>query len=308
MSSFTFYNDQSMNNLNVNQLSVSSLTTGELIVVNNLIISGDLAVNGGAITSTAATFELLSTSDGAAAATVPTTINIGSVTAGPLVTTNIQSQRNTIGQPAFGQLSTQAALSAIGFNSAAGGGVGLGTLFFMEATGSTLIGTIASGVMGVQRPLALSSYTGLAVAALAINNSTASATINAVNTSDYTGGGGVATCNLPVAQAGAVVIYDQALVYTDVNAVTFNCAGNDIFALGSLAPNPPAIGVWDVSTAGETALSFTPAAATSNLFDAGSIIEFQCVNVRPGAIGTWFVNIIAVPGATATTGTFAWAA
>ena len=279
---------------------------GELGVSGTVIFDGDLEVNGGAITSTAPTFELLSTSDGIAAATLPTTINIGSVTAGPLVTTNIQSQVNNIGQAATGQVATTAARASMAF-LVAGAGVGTGSQLFMDASGANLVGAISSDGGTNFRPLALSSYTGLGFNAVVLENATATLTVDSVNQSDYAGGGGASTANLPAATAGAVIVYFQSVPYTGVNAITFNCAGNDVFATGSLAPNPAAV-AWDISSAGETALEFTPAAATSNLFDAGSAIVFQCANVAAGAIGTWFVDIRAVPGTTATAGAFAWAA
>ena len=59
MSSFTFYNDQTLNNLNANQLNSTALVVDSLVVNNNSIISGDLAVNGGDLVSSAAAFNLL---------------------------------------------------------------------------------------------------------------------------------------------------------------------------------------------------------------------------------------------------------
>ena len=162
MSSFTFYNDQSMNNLNVNQLSASSLTVGELIAVNNLTISGDLAVNG--------------------------QVNLN--------------------------------------------------------------GTISSGG-GIQRPLALSSYTGLLSTVFNVNTQGPVPMVAGENVSDFTASDAGDSATLPAASPGLVVIYKQSEILQAQNAFDFDCAGADVFATGSLAQAGTPNTVSAISTGGE---------------------------------------------------------
>ena len=60
---------------------------------------------------------------------------------------------------------------------------------------------------------------------------------------------------------------------------------------------------FDISTAGETKLTFTPVDAATNLFTTGSKIAFICYET-----GTWHIAYEFTGAAAATTGAFAFAA
>ena len=127
-----------------------TLNVANLTAVNAAVES-DLGINGGAITSTAATFELLSTSDGVTAATLPTAINLGTSTAAV--------QAVTIGQPATGQFVTGNARAIAAFNFGTGPSIqldavaGVGnavTIGTAAAYGALNLGgsTLAAGSIG----------------------------------------------------------------------------------------------------------------------------------------------------------------
>ena len=88
------------------------------------------------------------------------------------------------------------------------------------------------------------------------------------------------------------------------NTLTFDAAGTDVWATGSVIESRATAEVdFDISTAGETQLVFTPANAATNLFTTGSMIAFICYET-----GTWTIASRMGGAADATTGAFAFAA
>ena len=110
---------------------------------------------------------------------------------------------------------------------------------------------------------------------------------------------------LPTATAGDVCVYVQSIDTTGgFNALTINAAGTDVWATGSVIESRAGGAVThDISTAGETALVFTPAAAATNLLTTGGTIAFICYTT-----GTWNIAYKLGGAADATTGAFAFGA
>jgi hypothetical protein len=160
-----------------------------------------------------------------------------------------------------------------------------------------------TGAFTTRYSSALPDYTGLTAAALATG---AAITLinNQINTVNYTGAA-VAGVTLPAATAGDVCVYVQSVDTTGgTNALTINAAGTDVWATGSVIESRAAAEVtYDISTAGETQLVYTPAGAATNLFTTGSIIAFICYET-----GTWTIASRMGGAADATTGAFAFAA
>jgi len=114
----------------------------------------------------------------------------------------------------------------------------------------------------------------------------------------------VATATLPAATAGTVVVYAQAKDTTGGTAtLSFDCAGSDVFATGSVIESRGSSEVtFDTSAANETLLTFTPANAATNLFTTGSMIAFICYED-----GTYHIASKMGGAADATTGAFVFA-
>jgi hypothetical protein len=111
---------------------------------------------------------------------------------------------------------------------------------------------------------------------------------------------------LPAAISGVTCAYIQSIdTAGGVAALTFNAAGTDAWALGTLIESRAgAAATMDSSGPGEGQLVFTPANAATNLFTTGSMISFQCFED-----GVWTIFTKGFGGAaTATTGAFAFAA
>jgi len=144
-----------------------------------------------------------------------------------------------------------------------------GLLFADTATGANI--TIADGV------IASVNYTGAAACAVA----------------------------LPAATSGAIAVYVQSKdTAGGVLTLTFDAAGSDVFATGSLIESRAANEVtFDTSAAGETKLVFTPANAATNCFTTGSKIAFMCFED-----GVWHIASEMTGAAAAVTGAFAFAA
>ena len=127
---------------------------------------------------------------------------------------------------------------------------------------------------------------------------------NSLNVVDYTGAAACAAA-LPAATQGSVCIYVQAKDTTGgTNTLTFDAAGSDVWATGSVIESRNSNEVtFDISTAGETQLVFTPADAATNLFTVGSKIAFICYET-----GTWHIASEMGGAPTLLTGAFAFAA
>ena len=109
---------------------------------------------------------------------------------------------------------------------------------------------------------------------------------------------------LPAATVGTVVVYLQTLDTAGTATLEFDCAGGDVIATGSVIETRNASAqTFDVSTEGETKLTFTPANATTNLLTAGNMIYFWCTKA-----GEWHVAADLSTDVLAVTGTFAFAA
>ena len=125
-----------------------------------------------------------------------------------------------------------------------------------------------------------------------------------IATVDYTGAAACAVA-LPAATKGAIAVYVQAKdTAGGVLTLTFDAAGTDVWATGSVIESRAAAEAdFDISTAGETKLTFTPVDAATNLFTTGSKIAFICYET-----GTWHIAYEFTGAAAATTGAFAFAA
>ena len=159
------------------------------------------------------------------------------------------------------------------------------------------------GTITTRMSSGMPDLTGLLFAdtATGANISIADGIIAAVN---YTGAAACAVA-LPAATRGAIAVYVQALdTAGGTNTLTFNAAGTDVWATGSLIESRAANEVtFDTSAAGETQLVFTPANAATNLLTTGGKIAFMCFED-----GTWHIATEFTGAAAAVTGTFAFAA
>ena len=160
-----------------------------------------------------------------------------------------------------------------------------------------------TGAITTRMSSGMPDLTGLSVSDVATASSLtlAADTISIVN---YTGAA-AAACTLPAATQGTIVVYAQAKDTTGGTAtLTFDAAGSDVWATGSVIESRATAEVtFDTSAAGETQLVFTPANAATNLFTTGSMIAFICYEK-----GTWHIASKMGGAADATTGAFAFAA
>tara|TARA_B110000977_G_scaffold55785_1_gene75996 strand:- start:205 stop:813 length:609 start_codon:yes stop_codon:yes gene_type:complete len=165
--------------------------------------------------------------------------------------------------------------------------------------GGAVTGAISTGgtLTTDLRPVFGSNF-GMAFVAPTVGSSACTLVVDKVNAPTYTGGAALAAA-LPAAVAGAVL---QFLFAEDPQggtaALTINCAGDDAFETGSNVYTTTSNKILlDTSTAGETALAFTPANANTNIYDYGAIFEFVCVTT-----GLWHVNSVMSPGIGVTNG------
>jgi len=160
-----------------------------------------------------------------------------------------------------------------------------------------------TGAVTTRYSSALPDMTGLAKLDLATG---ANITLQAdkINIVNYTGAAACAVA-LPAATKGAIAVYVQALdTAGGTNTLTFNAAGTDVWATGSLIESRDSNEVtFDTSAAGETSLVFTPVDAATNLFTTGSMIAFMCFEDGVWTIATEFTG-----AAAAVTGAFAFGA
>ena len=159
-----------------------------------------------------------------------------------------------------------------------------------------------TGAITTRMSSGMPDLTGLSVSdvATATSITLAADTISVIN---YTGAA-AAACTLPAATQGTIVVYAQAKDTTGGTAtLTFNAAGSDVWATGSVIESRATAEVdFDISTAGETQLVFTPANATTNLLTVGGQIAFICYEK-----GTWHIASSLARETTQTTGAFAFA-
>ncbi len=159
-----------------------------------------------------------------------------------------------------------------------------------------------TGAITTRMSSGMPDLTGLSVSdvATATSITLAADTISVIN---YTGAA-AATCTLPAATQGTIVVYAQAKDTTGGTAtLTFDAAGSDVWATGSVIESRASAEVtFDTSAAGETQLVFTPANATTNLLTIGGQIAFICYEK-----GTWHIASSLARETTQTTGAFAFA-
>ena len=169
---------------------------------------------------------------------------------------------------------------------------------FQVATKNTTTGAVTTRMSS-----AMPDLTGLSKADVATGAAVtlAADTMSIVN---YTGAA-AAGMTLPAATAGTVVVYVQAKdTAGGTNTLTFDCAGTDVWATGSVIESRSGGEAdVDISTAGETQLVFTAANATTNLLTVGGQIAFICYET-----GTWHIASSLARETTQTTGAFAFAA
>ena len=168
---------------------------------------------------------------------------------------------------------------------------------FQVATKNTSTGAVTTRMSS-----GMPDLTGLSISdvATASTLTLAADTISVVN---YAGGAACA-CTLPAATQGSVVVYAQAKDTTGGTAtLSFDCAGTDAYATGSVIESRGSSEVtFDTSAAGETLLTFTPANATTNLLTIGGQIAFICYET-----GTWHIASSLARETTQTTGAFVFA-
>ena len=169
---------------------------------------------------------------------------------------------------------------------------------FQVATKNTTTGAFTTRMSS-----GMPDLTGLAKADVATGAGFAFAA-NTITIVNYTGAA-AASATLPAATAGTVCVYMQAVDTTGgTNTLTFNAAGTDVWATGSVIESRAGGEVtFDISTAGETQLVFTPANAATNLFTTGSKIAFICYET-----GTWTIATEFTGAAASVKGAFAFAA
>ena len=125
-----------------------------------------------------------------------------------------------------------------------------------------------------------------------------------INVNPFTGAAQQIT-TLPAATVGVVCIHAQSKDTAGGTAfLRFDCAGDDAFATGSVIESTATNALtFDTSTAGETALKFTPANAATNCMSTGSRIYFYCTTE-----GIWNISTDLRAIGTGVTGVFAFAA
>ena len=169
---------------------------------------------------------------------------------------------------------------------------------FQVATKNATTGTVTTRMSS-----GMPDLTGLSIADVATASSItlAADTISVIN---YTGAA-AATCTLPAATQGAIVVYCQSKDTTGgTTALVFDAAGSDVWATGSVIESRGSSEVtFDTSAANETKLTFTPANAATNLLTTGGKIAFICYEK-----GTWHIATQLAAETTQVTGAFVFAA
>ena len=169
---------------------------------------------------------------------------------------------------------------------------------FKQVNKNSTTGVYTSRTLGLKPDL--TSLTATVVA----TSSSLTYTKNVITINNYTGTT-AQTVTLPAATQGDIVVHAQSVDTTgDVNALVFDCAGSDVFAEGSkVESTAAALMTMDTSAASETKLTFTPAAAATNILTIGCYLYFTCITK-----GTWHFAFDLARDPLAVTGTFAWAA
>jgi hypothetical protein len=143
------------------------------------------------------------------------------------------------------------------------------------------------------------SFDGLTVGAVA-TAATIDAAKDQISVNPFTGAAAQAV-TLPSAVEGSVVVFVMAVDTTGgTEALSFACAGSDVFKTGSVVESRAAnVLTYDTSVADETTLTYTPANAVTNYISQGSKFTFWCSDN-----GVWNVSLEAKanPASTGLTG------
>jgi hypothetical protein len=160
-----------------------------------------------------------------------------------------------------------------------------------------------TGAVTTRMSSGMPDLTGLSISdvATASGITLAADTISVIN---YTGAA-AATCTLPAATQGTVVVYCQSKDTTGgTAALVFDAAGSDVWATGSVIESRGSSEVtFDTSAASETKVTFTPANAATNLLTTSGKIAFICYEK-----GTWHIATQLAAETTQVTGAFVFAA
>jgi len=167
---------------------------------------------------------------------------------------------------------------------------------FQQINKAASTGVITKRFLGTKPDLTSLTATTVATA------TTLTYAANTITVNDYDGDV-VQAVTLPAATAGTIVVHYQT---DDTNggvlALTFTCAGSDVYRTGSKVESRTAgaASTIDTSDASETVLTYTPAAATNSLTH-GCFIYFTCFEK-----GIWNFAYDFANGATYDTGAAAW--
>ena len=168
---------------------------------------------------------------------------------------------------------------------------------FQQVNKNTSTGAYTARTLGLKPDLTSLTATTVATA------TTLTYAANTITVNDYDGDV-VQAVTLPAATAGTIVVHYQT---DDTNggvlALTFTCAGSDVYRTGSKVESRTAgaASTIDTSAASETILTYTPAAAATNSLTHGCFIYFTCFEK-----GIWNFAYDLATGNTADTGAAAW--
>ena len=168
---------------------------------------------------------------------------------------------------------------------------------FQQINKAASTGVITSRFLGTKPDLTSLTATTVATA------TTLTYAANTITVNDYDGDV-VQAVTLPAATVGNIVVHYQT---DDTNggvlALTFTCAGSDVYRTGSKVESRTAgaASTIDTSAASETILTYTPAAAATNSLTHGCYMYFTCFEK-----GIWnFASDLSTSN-TADTGAAAW--
>jgi len=168
---------------------------------------------------------------------------------------------------------------------------------FQQINKAASTGVITSRFLGMKPDL--TSLTATAVA----TSSTLTYAANVITINNYTGAAAQAV-TLPAATVGTVVVHLQSkdTAHASVAALSFDCAGSDVYRTGSKIETTSGdiIGM-DTSAASETILTFTPENAATNRLTFGCSLYFTCYTK-----GIWDFAYNLSTDVAANSGTFVW--
>ena len=143
---------------------------------------------------------------------------------------------------------------------------------FQQVNKNTSTGAYTARTLGLKPDL--TSLTATVVA----TSGTLTYAANVITVNNYTGLAAQAV-TLPAATVGTVVVHAQSDDTTGgVLALTFTCAGSDVYRTGSKVDSRTtgAASTIDTSAASETILTYTPANAATNSLTHGCYLYFTC--------------------------------